>query len=142
MNNYISGNMWLDITVFVGIILVLHFVFSTLMRRLLKVEKKKAFSYNYVNEQHKKIDKILRMVVIILASITLAIYYFPDITTGFPVFLIIVMLLQLIPDLYRVYMERKYQSNTNNYKYTLAETLFWTTIIIVGILLIYRLYYL
>ncbi|MFS0749302.1 DUF4181 domain-containing protein [Oceanobacillus sp. 1P07AA] len=140
MNNDILGNVWLDIAVFVGIILVLHFVFSKLMRRLLKVKKRKAFSYNNVNEQHKKVDKIIRMVVIILTSITLAIYYFPEIKPGFPVLLIIAMLLQLIPELYRVYMEKKYQSHLNNYKYTLAETLFWTAIIVIGILLIYLLY--
>ncbi|WP_419893343.1 hypothetical protein [Oceanobacillus kimchii] len=48
-------DMWLDITVFVGT----------------KREKRKVFSYNYLNEQHEKIVKIIRMVVIVLAPITL-----------------------------------------------------------------------
>ncbi|MFD1336702.1 DUF4181 domain-containing protein [Oceanobacillus iheyensis] len=142
MNNDVLGNIWLDLAVFVLIISFLHFVFSKLMRRLLKVEKRKPFSYNYVNDQHKKGDKIIRTLVVIIAIIALGIHYNSEVTTGIPVALIIAMLLPLIPELYRIYMEKKYQSYSKNYKYTLAETLFWTTIIVFCILLIYRLYYL
>lgn len=140
MNNDVLGNIWLDLAVFVLIIFFLHFFFSKLMRRLLKVEKRKPFSYNYVNDQHKKGDKIIRTLVVIIAIIALGIHYNSEVTTGIPVALIIAILLQLIPELYRAYMEKKYQPHSNNYKYTLAETLFLALILIVSILLIYRLY--
>ena len=118
MNNDVLGNIWLDLAVFVLIIFFLHFFFSKLMRRLLKVEKRKPFSYNYVNDQHKKGDKIIRTLVVIIAIIALGIHYNSEVTTGIPVALIIAILLQLIPELYRAYMEKKYQSHLNNYKYT------------------------
>jgi Domain of unknown function (DUF4181) len=45
----------------VAIVLLLLFSFNILARKWFKVEKKKLFSYNHVNEKHKKIDWIIRL---------------------------------------------------------------------------------
>ena len=40
------------------------------MSKLLKVEKRSWFSYEYTNDRHKKVDRIIRTVAIILIFIT------------------------------------------------------------------------
>ncbi|WP_377892309.1 DUF4181 domain-containing protein [Alkalihalobacillus sp. R86527] len=49
------------------------------MRRLLKVEKKKLFSNTYINETHKKVDRSLRIIILvsILLGFIISITRFP-----------------------------------------------------------------
>ncbi|MFP7226492.1 DUF4181 domain-containing protein, partial [Priestia filamentosa] len=47
-----------------AIILLFWISFNTIMRKWLKVKKKKLFSYNHVNEKHKKMDWTIRIITI------------------------------------------------------------------------------
>lgn len=56
----------LKLFLLLGSILVIGYLFDAIMRKWLKVEKPKFFSYNHVNYKHKKIDWSLRGVFVVL----------------------------------------------------------------------------
>ena len=65
----VDHGFWLKLMVLITILGVLIFSFNAIMRRLLKVEKKKFFSNNHINETHKKVDRSIRVTVIVLLII-------------------------------------------------------------------------
>lgn len=62
-------DFWLDLLFILATILIVLFAFNVGMRKLLKVERRKVFSYNHVNEKHSKIDWTIRISVIALLFI-------------------------------------------------------------------------
>ena len=50
---------WLKLLLLITILLLLSFIFNTVISKWLKVEKKKFLSYDHVNEKHKKIGLFL-----------------------------------------------------------------------------------
>ena len=50
MSEYYFEPNWLKLLIFLTIVFVLLYLFHVLMRRWLKVEEKKLFSYNHVND--------------------------------------------------------------------------------------------
>ena len=56
----------LKLILLLAIILILFFVFNTIMRKWFKVDKKKFFSYNHVNEKHKKVDWTIRIITVVI----------------------------------------------------------------------------
>ena len=65
----IESMFWVKLIVVLVVFMLVLMIFNRVMRKWLKVEKKKAFSYNYVNKKHEKIDWTLR--IIFLAAILL-----------------------------------------------------------------------
>ena len=51
-----------ELLLFLTIVITLFLLFNAVMRNWLKIEKKKLFSYNHINEKHKKIDWTIRIV--------------------------------------------------------------------------------
>lgn len=108
------------------------FLFGKVMRRLLKVERKKLFSYNHVNLRHKKIDWGIRIAVIILMIIgaCINIARFPS-TILFlePYFLLFVLI--FLAESVTVWMEWKYAENRKAYLVTLIQLIFIIIILII-----------
>ncbi|MEC5424740.1 DUF4181 domain-containing protein [Virgibacillus sp. C22-A2] len=52
---------WLKLILALTLFALLLIAFNAVMSKWLKVEKKKFFSYNHVNEKHKKVDWIIRI---------------------------------------------------------------------------------
>ncbi len=50
-------DFWLDLLLILAIILLLLFSFNAGMRKLLKVERRKVLSYNYVNDKGHLIEQ-------------------------------------------------------------------------------------
>ncbi|MFP3728344.1 DUF4181 domain-containing protein [Priestia filamentosa] len=109
-----------------AIVLLLWVSFNIIMRKWLKVERKKLFSYNHVNEKHKKIDWTMRMITI--ASILLGfIINMSRASTDWFWFLqswVVLFIFIVVSETVRAVMEKKYAKNPNAYKLTISELLF------------------
>ncbi|AKO93370.1 DUF4181 domain-containing protein [Priestia filamentosa] len=109
-----------------AIVLLLGVSFNIIMRKWLKVERKKLFSYNHVNEKHKKIDWTMRMITI--ASILLGfIINMSRASTDWFWFLqswVVLFIFIVVSETVRAVMEKKYAKNLNAYKLTISELLF------------------
>lgn len=57
----VESSFWLNLFLLLTIFFVLVGVFNAILRRWLGVQKPKAFSYNHVNDQHKKVDWSIRI---------------------------------------------------------------------------------
>ncbi|MEN8698230.1 MULTISPECIES: DUF4181 domain-containing protein [Bacillus] len=110
----------------VAIVLLLLFSFNILARKWFKVEKKKLFSYNHVNEKHKKIDWIIRLssMASILVGYAINITRDPSDWYWFlqPWFILTIYI--VISQAATAVMERKYAQNPNAYKVTISELIF------------------
>ena len=124
--------VWVEIGLIVIAMIVLMFIFNRVMAKVLKVEKKRLFSFNHVNELHKKIDGILRITYLAVYIV----FSFRMIETGEFAnsawyFIGIVFIYFLLDELLRAFMEWKYATNRKDYLYTLSEMLFMSSIILV-----------
>ena len=68
-NNFELGTLIL----FLFVLLLIISIFGFVIRKLLGVERKKWFSYDYVNEIHKKLDLSVR--IIYLSLVLISSYY-------------------------------------------------------------------
>lgn len=101
------------------VFLLLLWIFNWVTRKLLKVEKKPIFSYNHINEQHKKVDWTIRITFIVVFLISLVIY---QTTPGWPVQPAVLLIIFLIVlEVARAVFEKKYAENENDYKFTLYQ---------------------
>jgi len=102
------------------------FLFSRIVRRILKVEKKKMFSYNHLNEWHKKIDWTIRIVfiVVMIVGVIINSSRFPLNPILFlePYFLLI--MLTFSTEIVTAVMEWKYAENRNSYIFTVLQLIF------------------
>lgn len=122
----IELNFWQELFLLLTIVLLLLVSFNALMRKLLKVEKKKFFSYNHVNEKHSKIDWTIRITFIVI----LLLRYFVD-TTRDPMDSIwffepwlLMMVFIVATEVARATKEYKYAENQNAYKLTISQLVF------------------
>ena len=109
-----------------GLIVIIVFVFISivkfLLRHLLKIEKvkKELFSFNHVNELHRKIDKGLRTfstITLLILTCVLVVFY-PDFMY---LFLIAIMTFMVLDYLVRAFFEWKYTQHPKQAILTLTE---------------------
>ena len=100
--------------------------FSYMMSKLLRVERKKWFSYNHINDVHKKVDWVFRIAfaIIIIVSAGYKISQEPLEPVWYlnTWFLLIISI--VLSESVRAYMEWKYEENRNAYVLTISETAF------------------
>ena len=118
--------IWLKLFLFIGILLLLSFIFSYLMRKFLKVEKRKAFSNKPLNEKHKKIDWLILNGFIIIIFITQFFIIARDIKEPAwylkAPFISIIFIVAL--GIARAFMEWKYAENRKEYIFTISPLIF------------------
>ncbi|WP_416144095.1 DUF4181 domain-containing protein [Planococcus koreensis] len=128
-----ESSFWLKLLFLIAVLSLAIFLFNALMRKLLNVERPKAFSHNHVNDAHKKIDWSIRILFIFLMLIGGFInasrfeeepYLFLQ-----PYFLLFVLI--FITETIRAVMERKYAKNPNAYLYTVSQLVFAMLLVIV-----------
>lgn len=128
-----ESSFWLKLLFLIAVMSLAMFLFNALMRKLLKVERPKAFSHNHVNDAHSKIDWSIRILFIFLMLIGGFInatkldqepYLFLE--TWFLLFVLV-----FITETVRAVMERKYAKNPNAYLYTISQMVFATLLVIV-----------
>ena len=117
---------WLKLLLMIMILLLFLFIFNTVISNWLKVDKKKFFSYDHVNEKHKKIDWTIRIVFIV----SLLLGYFINITRD-PMewfwfletwFLVIIYI--VVTETVRAVMEWRYEENPKAYILTISQLVF------------------
>ena len=123
---------WLKLFFVIVIFLILFFIFGSVMRRWLKVEKNKLFSHNHVNDKHQKIDWTIR--IIFIAFIILG--SFINVTRDYseriwflePWYLLFG--LTILSGVVQAWMEWKYADNKNAYIFTLSQLVFGMILVI------------
>ncbi|ATP41993.1 hypothetical protein CSE16_19315 [Solibacillus sp. R5-41] len=111
------------------VLFLVFWIFGIVIRKLLGVEKRKSFSYNHVNDRHKKLDWSVRIIFLILLLFSnyytiynkvIGTYWYIE-----PWFVLIIFI--LISELLRAFMEWKYAENKRDFIATIAELLFIIT---------------
>ncbi|MEF3355138.1 MULTISPECIES: DUF4181 domain-containing protein [unclassified Paenibacillus] len=113
---------WIKFCLIAIIVFVLISTVKLLLRNLLKIEKvkKEFFSFNYINELHRKIDKGLRAfsaIILVILSFVLLIYY-EDLIY---LILIAVIAFMVLDYMVRAFFEWKYTQYPKQSILTLTE---------------------
>ncbi|EKN63700.1 DUF4181 domain-containing protein [Schinkia azotoformans] len=101
------------------------------LRKVLHIEKdnKKFFSYNHINERHRKVDKAVRTASTIIFIILLYFLYFENYSITF--FLTSVIIFAVIDYVVQAYFEWRYSDKPKQSILTIAEMLLWLIALIV-----------
>lgn len=133
MGEYYFESNWLKLLIFLTIVFVLLYLFHVLMRRWLKVEEKKLFSYNHVNDKHKKIDWTFRITTILLLILGWILYRIAENPHQYwflqPWYIITFFI--IVSETVRAFMEWKYAENRNTYKLTLFDLVFFLLLLLI-----------
>ncbi|MER2118892.1 MAG: DUF4181 domain-containing protein [Solibacillus sp.] len=118
MDNVIT-NLVLISSIF-GLVL---FLMNKFLRKRLNVKKKKFFSYNHVNEQHKKIDWVIRItfIVFVLFGFFINVREDPSKHIWFLQTHILMFGFIILTELVRIIMEKRYAENKNDYIFTAVQ---------------------
>lgn len=99
------------------------FLINKFTRKWLNVEKKKSFSYNHVNEKHKKMDWIIRISFIFFIIVGAFINAFRDYLN--PIWFleahILLFVFIIVSEIVRIIMEKKYAKNKNDYIFSTIQ---------------------
>ncbi|MGE7978931.1 DUF4181 domain-containing protein [Psychrobacillus sp. NPDC093200] len=113
--------IWLKLAFFLLIVFVLNTIVKLLLRKLLKIEKEKKsfFSYNHINELHRKIDWAIR----ITSTIAFIVINILIIIEDYSINLIInASFFYIVLDYaVRAFFECKYSQNPKQYILTISE---------------------
>jgi hypothetical protein len=122
----LESDFWLKLAALLLIYSLLLFLLNILLRKWLKVERKKFFSYNHINEKHKKMDWKIRLTFLIV----LLIGFFINISreTGDQILFlqpyILLFIFLVVSETARAVMEKKYAKNKNDYVFTVSQLVF------------------
>ncbi len=123
---------WLKMIFMIVILLLLFIIFELVLRQWLKVEKKKRFSHNHVNDKHSKIDWSIRIIFIafiILGSIINANRDYTERIWFLEPWYVLFGLI-ILSEAVRALMEWKYADNKNAYIFTLSQLVFGIILVI------------
>ncbi|WP_318153124.1 DUF4181 domain-containing protein [Metabacillus arenae] len=118
--------IWLKLFLVLAIYVLLLFLFDKVMRKLLKVEKKKFFSYNYLNDKHKKIDWTIRLIFIVLLFIGnfINVTRDPLESIWFLETHVLLFVFIIASETTRAIMEKRFAENKNDYIFTTLQLVF------------------
>lgn len=123
---------WLKLIFVIVIFLLLFIIFELVIRLWLKVEKKKRFSHNHVNDKHSKIDWSIRIIFIAFIILGSIINANRDYTERIwflePWYLLFGLI--ILSEAVRALMEWKYADNKNAYIFTLSQLVFGIILVI------------
>jgi len=127
---------WIKFGLIAIVVFILISLVKLLLRKLLNIEKvkKEFFSYNHINELHRKIDKGLRIfsvITLILLSFVL-LFYFEDL-----IYLILIapIVLMVLDYIVRAFFEWKYTQYPKQSILTLTEMF----LILIAIIIVFEL---
>lgn len=113
--------IWIKLAIFLLILYILNTTVKLLLGKLLKIEKEKKpfFSYNHINEMHRKIDwafRITSMIAFLVINILIII-------EDYSIYLIIIasFFYFVLDYTVRAFFEWKYSQNQKQYILTISE---------------------
>lgn len=114
-----TGFFWKFAIVLVGGFSIAY-IGNRIVRKRLKVEKRKAFSYNFINDFHKKGEWIIRLSFI---SFYIILFMILPQNENFSLYMAISLaVLFIVLAVFRAAVEKKHSKNPNDYLYSLFET--------------------
>lgn len=124
----LEADFWPKLFLMLAIIYLVLVLFNMIMGKWLKVEKKKFLSYNYVNEKHKKIDRVVRITILFILMVGYFINITSDPVGAFwllqPASILFVFI--FVTESIRAFMEWKYAENKKAYIVTVSQLIFIT----------------
>ncbi|MFE7064955.1 DUF4181 domain-containing protein [Sutcliffiella sp. NPDC057660] len=124
---------WLKLLLVLSIFGVVVYLYKSMIRKFLKVEKKKFFSYNHINEKHKKIDWAIRITIVVCMLIGYFTNVLKDFSKGYwfleTYFLLLLFI--IITEIATAIIEWKYAKNKNAYLFTIFQLLFIITFMLI-----------
>lgn len=106
---------WVKMLIFLVVTLVSIILFNAMMRKVLNVERRKFFSYNFVNALHKKGEWTIR-ISFIITIIVIGVVYQKSLYISITLLALVISLA-----VFRAIIEKKYAENPKAYLYTLSE---------------------
>ena len=119
--------MWLEIGLVILGIVVLISIVNFILRKLLKIEKEKKdfFSYDYINEQHRKIERWVRWSWMLVSLIAFSLILYQEFPVIFYLFLFIAW---MATDAFvRAYFQWKHSEQPKQAVLTLSEMVVWVS---------------
>ncbi|WP_211655344.1 DUF4181 domain-containing protein [Planococcus alpniumensis] len=117
--------MWLEIGLVILGIVVLVTIVNFVLRKLLQIEKEKKdfFSYDYINEQHRKIEQWVRWGWMLASLIAFSLVLYQEFPVIFYLFLFIAW---MTTDAFvRAYFQWKHSDQPKQAILTLSEMAIW-----------------
>ncbi|ASN05414.1 DUF4181 domain-containing protein [Virgibacillus necropolis] len=130
MDHYgFTPGFWKEFIIIMGAVVFVVGGIPAIIRRRIGADKKKWFSYNHINEFHKKADRTLRTIFVISVIASLIIF------VDKPLIVLLLSIFFSVSQLgFQAYVEWRFMENRNNFKVSLVEiVLIFVTLI--GILL-------
>lgn len=114
----------------IGGMLLIIFVFNTIMRKVLRVERKKIFSQNHINELHKKADWSIRIAYIVIAIVSIFIFNFNNQLLEYSAWVLLglAVVFLILEEGLRAIMEYKFKKGQNDYLLTIYQLIFWLAV--------------
>ncbi len=128
----LERRFWMKLLLLLATFGLVIFIFNSVMRKLLKVERKELFSYNHQNDRHKKMDWTIRLVFMFTILFVFTIRMINEAMEMIwflePYFLTFIFI--LVSESVRAVMEWKYASNRKDYIFTISQLLFLIIILV------------
>ncbi|OIU68599.1 DUF4181 domain-containing protein [Rossellomorea aquimaris] len=118
------GLFFLKLILFIFIYILLLYAAHLGISRWLGVTKRKIFDYGIVNEKHKELDKVIRLITVAVLITGFILSLLTDFELNHwyihPYTILVVSLIS--GELLKIYMEWKYIEDKREYTYTILET--------------------
>lgn len=113
--------IWIKMGLAILVLLLIISLVKALLRKVFNIEKGRnsLFSYNYINQSHKKIDLAIRMISLVVYIVILYQLVFKE--NSIIIFLVAMILLTTTDYLVRAIFEWKYSENPKQAILTLSE---------------------
>ena len=108
-------------------------IFEFAVRKLLGVERRKWFSYNHVNERHKKVDWTVRIIFLILIFISTYYTFANEETVWYFESWFVIMIFLMASETLRAIMEWKYAEKKKAAAATILVMLFGASILLLTV---------
>ncbi|WP_421385220.1 DUF4181 domain-containing protein [Bacillus salacetis] len=126
------GSFFLKMILVMSAVGLFIFLINTVLRKWLNVERKPLFSYNHINEKHKKTDWIIRIssVVLIFAGFIINVSLAPSEQIWFLQTHYILFGFIIASETARAVYEKKYLPDQNDYLFTTIQMVFVTALLL------------
>lgn len=134
-NEFSESEVTLRFILFVGGSIASIYLVDKVLKKILKVEKNNLSAESYVNDAHKKWNKLISLVSCIALIIIMSIFFSEDISMNTAFFLLVTGLPFLLT-IIKIGFEKKYAENPNDYLYTLLGLGLLSSIVITLLLIL------
>ena len=113
--------IWIKIGLVILVLMLIISLIKAVLRKVFYIEKvkKSLFSYDYINQSHKKIDRVIRMISFIVYIVILYLLVFKEYSVI--ILLATMILLTTMDYLVRAAFEWRYSENPKQAILTLSE---------------------